>query len=104
VGAGFKAGRIDTLILVFSAIGYANRSYRSFRCTQAARPVACGMAELPSPKQASAILLDGKWTWRDALAILALLVAGLTALEQHGVIDLAPEVEPAPVVEPEVQP
>jgi hypothetical protein len=59
------------------------------------------MAELPTPKQASAILLDGKWTWRDALAILALLVAGLTALEQHGIIDLASE--PAPVVEPEVE-
>jgi hypothetical protein len=55
------------------------------------------MAELPTPKQASALLLDGKWTWRDALAIIALLLAGLTALEQHGVIDLGGEPEVAEV-------
>jgi hypothetical protein len=62
------------------------------------------MAELPDSKTATSWLLDGKWTWRDALAILALALAAVTALEQHGVIDLASEPE---VVEPspeEVQP
>ena len=55
------------------------------------------MAELPDSKTATSWLLDGKWTWKDAIAILALALAGLTMLEQHGVIDLADEPE---VVEP----
>ncbi len=57
------------------------------------------MPQLPSTGDAVRELRDGKWTWRDALAILALLVAAYAALEAHGVIGSEPAPEAVEVPE-----
>lgn len=52
---------------------------------------------LMPPDVAVATLKDRKWDYKDAIAVLALLLAGIALLEQHGVLGGAEEVEPAPV-------